>query len=102
MGIGVADSVSFILERRKGSLLTRGIDLELFVLDDEGDTKKSLSLAQQAIQQDIVCVIGPCDSASTYEILNSKSCSSCAFISPLATASILTRLGAPNFFRLTQ
>lgn len=100
MGIGLVDSVSFVLERRKGDLNARGIEIELVIKDDQGDPKRSLRLAKEFDSEDVICVIGPCDSSCAYEILDSRECVS-PIISPLATATTLTNLGATNFFRIT-
>ena len=100
MGNGLVDSVSFVLERRKGDLNARGIEIELVIKDDRGDPKRSLMLAKEFDDEDVICVIGPCDSSCAYEILASQECLS-PIISPLATATTLTSLGAANFFRIT-
>jgi ABC-type branched-subunit amino acid transport system substrate-binding protein len=100
MGVGLVDSVSFVLERRKSDLNTRGIEIELVVKDDRGDPKLSLMLAKEFDDEDVICVIGPCDSSCAYEILDSQECVS-PIISPLATATTLASLGAANFFRIT-
>lgn len=100
MGIGLVDSVSFVLERRKSDLNARGIEIELVIKDDRGEPKRSLKLAKEFDNEDVICVIGPCDSSCAYEILDSRECGS-PIISPLATATTLTSLGATNFFRIT-
>ncbi|MDQ3802397.1 MAG: nucleotide-binding protein [Acidobacteriota bacterium] len=101
MGIGLKDSVQFIFERRKGDLQANDIDLELVVRDDEGNPSRSASLAKQLYEEGVICIIGPCDSLCAYEILTSGICEECPIISPLATATMLTKMGAPNFFRMT-
>lgn len=100
MGLGLVDSVSFILERRKSDLNARGVEIELVTKDDRGDPNRSLRLAKEFDSEDVICVIGPCDSLCAYEILSSQECAS-PIISPLATATPLTSLGAKNFFRIT-
>src|SRR5262249_50854832 len=100
MGSGVVDSARFILERRRGDLNARDIEIELVIKDDRSDPKRSLTLARELDEEDVICIVGPCDSSCAYEILSADECHS-PIITPLATATVLTRLNSSTFFRMT-
>jgi len=100
MGAGLVDSARFILERRTGDLNARDIEIELVIKNDLSDPKRSLSLARELDKDDVICTIGPCDSLCAYEVLSVNDSHS-PMITPLATATVLTRLGSSNFFRMT-
>jgi hypothetical protein len=104
MGTGVVDSLRFILRRKEGQLFSKGIKLDLIVRDDKGDPLRSLESFVDLEREGVFCVVGPCDSECVHSIISQKGTSEVSevpIVTPLATTSILTELGAPNFFRMT-
>jgi ABC-type branched-subunit amino acid transport system substrate-binding protein len=101
MGIGFRDSILFIFERMRAEMSEAGIEIDAIVKDDIGNPVRSLSVAQECYEDGCVTILGPCDSACMYEILKLKEIQDCPIITPLATATILGKISAPNFFRMT-
>jgi ABC-type branched-subunit amino acid transport system substrate-binding protein len=101
MGVGVIDSLRFILRRREGQLCSKGIRINLVVKDDMGDPSLALQNFRDLDREGVFCVVGPCDSGCVHLILSEERAAEVPIVTPLATATVLTELGASKFFRVT-
>lgn len=101
MGIGVVDSLRFVLRRKEGQLFSKGLRLDLVVRNDKGDPLLSLQSFRELTREGVFAVVGPCDSACVRSILSEEHAAEVPMITPLATATVLTELGASRFFRVT-
>ena len=102
MGIGFIKSAEFALAQKRSELAAAGLELEVRVVDYKSDPIVARKEAADCVRQhEVIALIGPCDSDSAYEIIESGVGEGCALMTPLATATDIARLGAANFFRLT-
>ena len=104
MGIGFYDSVTFIVGRKSPELIANGLEIELLLRDYKSDPLVALNTAVECAQfNDVIALLGPCDSSCAYEILQNiqNVAPDIPLLTPLATASHLTTHGAKNLFRFT-
>ena len=101
-GRGMMASFLSVVERRKQDLFEVGLNVQVTIDDYGGDPLQALAMAQERQGEGAVAIVGPCDSLAVYSLLKGAATIECAVVSPLATATALSSLGASNFFRMTS
>lgn len=101
-GRGMRDSFLSVIERRRPELLAAGLAPQVTVDDYVGNASQALGKARERYQAGAAVIVGPCDSVAVHSLLTAEDIADCAVVSPLATGTALTSLGAQNFFRMTS
>jgi ABC-type branched-subunit amino acid transport system substrate-binding protein len=102
IGRGILSSIHHVLAHRKAKLAQHGIEASLVWRDDHGQAVVANRAAEECLHEGCVALIGPCDSISMREVLSNPAMREMPKLCTFATATALSALGDPAFFRFTH